>query len=71
MQYNAPDVATHMAQYQMYRQLIQQSTLMAFMDAFRIFGALCIAVIPLLLLCKTTSHKLRKKKPEQEISIGH
>ena len=71
MQYNAHDIATHMAEYQMYRQLIQQSTLMAFMDAFRIFGALCIAVIPLLLLCKTTSHKLGKKKSEQEISIGH
>lgn len=60
MQYQAPDIAGHMAQYQMYRQLIQQSTLMAFMDAFRIFGVLCIVVIPLLFFCKTTSHKTNK-----------
>lgn len=70
MQYTAPDMANHMAQYQMYRQLIQQSTLMAFMDAFRIFGALCIAVIPLLLFCKTTSHKIRRQK-NHDITIGH
>ena len=57
MQYNASDVASHLAQYQMYRQLIQQSTLFAYMDAFRIFGALCLCVIPLVFLCKTKSHK--------------
>ena len=57
MQYNAPDVASHLAQFQMYRQLIQQSTLFAYMDAFRIFGALCLCVIPLVFLCKTRSHK--------------
>lgn len=60
MQYNAADVANHLAQYKMYQQLIQQSTLFAFMDAFRIFGVLCFVVIPLLLLCKTTSHKERQ-----------
>lgn len=57
MQYNAPDVANHLAQFQMYRQLIQQSTLLAFMDAFRIFGILCMGVIPLLLLCKPKKDK--------------
>ncbi len=58
MQYNAADIANHLAQYQMYRQLIQQSTLFAFMDTFRIFGVLCLALIPLLIFCKTTSHKI-------------
>ncbi len=61
MQYNAPDVANHLAEFQMYRQLLQQSTLFAYMDAFRIFGLLCFAVIPLVLLCKTTSHKINRK----------
>ncbi|MCM1010219.1 MAG: DHA2 family efflux MFS transporter permease subunit [Fusobacterium sp.] len=70
MPYHAPEIANHMAESQMYRQLIQQSTLLAFMDAFRIFGILCIAVIPLVLVCKTNSHKLGKKQ-NQEINIGH
>ncbi len=62
MQYNAPDVANHLAQFQMYRQLIQQSTLFAFMDTFRIFGVLCVVLIPLLIFCKTTSHKSNRQK---------
>ena len=41
-----------MAQYSLYGQLVKQSTLWAFIDSFRIFGALCIAVIPLLMLMK-------------------
>ncbi len=45
-------VAEYMAQKMLYGQLIQQSTLSAFIDSFRIFGALCILVIPLLLLMK-------------------
>ena len=52
MQYTSPDMAQHMAQYMQYRQLIQQSTLWAFMDAFRIFGLACFAIIPLLLFIK-------------------
>lgn len=51
-QYAHPSVANYMGQYTLYRQLIQQSTLWAFMDAFRIFGMLCLIVIPLLLLIK-------------------
>lgn len=45
-------VAQYMAQYSYYGQLIKQSTLWAFIDSFRIFGVLCLAVIPLLLLMK-------------------
>lgn len=45
-------VAHYMAQYSYYGQLIKQSTLWAFIDSFRIFGVLCLAVIPLLLIMK-------------------
>lgn len=51
-QYTSIDVAHHMAQYVQYGTLIKQSTLWAFMDSFRIFGLLCFALIPLLLLFK-------------------
>lgn len=50
--YTEHSVAQYMAQYSYYGQLIKQSTLWAFIDSFRIFGVLCLAVIPLLLLMK-------------------
>ncbi len=50
--YTEHAVSQYMAQYSMYGQLIKQSTLWAFIDSFRIFGVLCIASIPLLLLMK-------------------
>lgn len=56
--YAEQSVAQYMAQYSYYGQLVKQSTLWAFIDSFRIFGALCIAVIPLLLLMK----KLKRLK---------
>ncbi|MBP7211710.1 DHA2 family efflux MFS transporter permease subunit, partial [bacterium] len=37
------------ANYLMYSQLLQQAGLWAYIDAFRIFGAVCFLVIPLLL----------------------
>ena len=49
-QYTHVSVANHMAQYLQYGTLIKQSTLWAFMDAFRIFGLLCFMLIPLLFL---------------------
>ncbi len=52
MQYTQTAVAQYMAQYSLYRQLIQQSTLWAFIDSFRIFGLLCFGVIPLLFFMK-------------------
>ena len=52
-QYFPQSVANEMAQYSLYGQLIQQSTLWAFMDSFRIFGLACIVIIPLLLLIRT------------------
>ena len=45
-------VAQYMAQYSLYGQLIEQSNLWAFIDSFRVFGMLTLAVIPLLLLMK-------------------
>ncbi|MFI3299933.1 MAG: DHA2 family efflux MFS transporter permease subunit [Candidatus Gastranaerophilales bacterium] len=51
-QYTHTTVANYMAQYSMYGQLIQQSTLSAFIDSFRIFGTLCFLVIPLLFIMK-------------------
>jgi len=51
-QYTSVDVAHHMANYSQYGTLIKQATLWAFMDSFRIFGLLCFALIPLLLLFK-------------------
>lgn len=50
--YTEHSVAQYMAQYSYYGQLVKQSTLWAFIDSFRIFGMLCLAVIPLLLLMK-------------------
>ena len=50
--YSEHSVAKYMAQYSYYGQLVKQSTLWAFIDSFRIFGVLCLAVIPLLLLMK-------------------
>ena len=50
--YTQGSVAEYMAEYSLYGQLIKQSTLWAFIDSFRIFGVLCLAVIPLLLFLK-------------------
>lgn len=53
-QYAHMSVAQYMAQYSMYGQLVKQATLWAFIDSFRIFGLLCFAVVPLMLLIKKT-----------------
>ena len=52
-QYTELSVANYMAQTTLYKQLIQQSTLWAFIDSFRIFGLLCFIIIPLLLFIKS------------------
>ena len=51
-QYTHMTVAQYMAQYSIYGQLVKQSTLWAFIDSFRIFGILCFAVVPLMILIK-------------------
>ena len=47
-----PFTADYMGRYNVYRLLQQQSTLSAFIDAFRIFAVACIVIIPLILLLK-------------------
>ena len=50
--YTHISVATHMAEYSQYGTLVKQANLWAFMDSFRIFGVLCLVLIPLLFLFK-------------------
>ena len=50
--YMHPSVADYAAQYSMYGQLMEQSTLWGFMEAFRICGIASIVVIPLVFLIK-------------------
>ena len=56
-QYTSASMANYMAQYSQYGELVTQSTLWAFIDSFRIFGLLCIVLIPLLLLFKRNTAK--------------
>ena len=61
--YTEQAVSQYMAQYSMYGQLVKQSTLWAFIDSFRIFGVLCLAAIPLLLLMK------KPKKAKEPVAV--
>lgn len=51
---NSTDVHTakYMGEHVIYSQLMQQSNLMAFIDAFRVFAIACIVIIPLIFLIK-------------------
>ena len=60
-QYHPTEIAKHMAEYVQYGTLIKQSTLWAFMDAFRIFGLLCFALIPLLFLLRRSKFQPKQK----------
>jgi len=60
-QYMHISIAEIKANYLMYTQLLQQSNLWAFMDAFRIFGVLALIVIPLVFLLDKN-----KKDPDKE-----
>ena len=42
--------ANYMGQNLIYKQLMQQANLMAFIDAFRVFAIACIIIIPLIFL---------------------
>lgn len=44
--------AKYMGEHVIYGQLMQQSNLMAFIDAFRVFAIACIVIIPLIFLIK-------------------
>jgi DHA2 family multidrug resistance protein len=43
-----------------YKQLIQQSTLMAYMDCFKIYAAMLIMLVPLIFLFKKVKYKKNK-----------
>jgi MFS transporter, DHA2 family, multidrug resistance protein len=45
-------IASKKANFMMYGELLQQSNLWAYMDAFRIFGLACLCLVPLLFLMK-------------------
>lgn len=64
--YSALPVAQQKANYLMYVELLKQSNLWAFMDAFRIFGLLCLLTIPLLFFMKP-----HKTKDGDDVSIMH
>lgn len=50
--YWALPLAQQKANYLMYADLLRQSYLWAFMDAFRVFGLICFIIIPLVLFMK-------------------
>lgn len=55
--YSHVSVATTKANFLMYAELLKQSNLWAFMDAFRIFGLLCFLIIPILFFLKSGTGK--------------
>lgn len=59
-QYTNVETAQYMAQNVLYKQLIQQATLLGFMDTFRMFSIAAIIIIPSLFLIKniTSSEKM-------------
>jgi len=50
--YSHVSLAQTQANYLMYMDLLKQSSLWAFMDAFRIFGLICFLIIPILFFMK-------------------
>ena len=56
-QYTHPVIAGHMAQSVLYKQLIQQSTLLGFVDTFRMFSIVAMIIIPTLFLLKNIDYK--------------
>ena len=56
-----PATATGMAQGKLYGQLIQQSTLCAFMNAYRIYAILILTLIPLVFVLKRIDYKNKEQ----------
>ena len=56
-QYTHPVTANYMAQNMMYKQLIQQSTLLGFVDTFRMFSIAAMIIIPTVFLLKNIDYK--------------
>lgn len=56
-QYVHPVIANHMAQSTLYKQLVQQSTLLGFVDTFRMFSIAAMIIIPTVFLMKNIDYK--------------
>lgn len=54
--YSHVSLASQKANFLMYVDLLKQSSLWAFMDAFRIFGLICFLIIPILFFMKPSSN---------------
>jgi len=55
--YMNPAVAAHKANYLMYGSLLKQSYLWSFIDNFRLYGFICIALVPTVLIFKRVRHQ--------------
>lgn len=66
-QYAHPIVAKEGANYLMYVDLLKQSSLWAFMDAFRFFGLICIILAPLIYFMD----KSESKNSEESMAAMH
>lgn len=62
-QYVHSSVAEQQANYLMYAELLKQSSLWAFMDAFRIFGLITLMFIPLVFLLDKHTHDDSENMP--------
>lgn len=60
-QLTGPALANIKANVVVYKQLVQQSTLMAYMDCFKIYAAALVLLIPLIFLFKKVKYKKTKK----------
>ncbi len=56
-QFTHPVTAQYMAQNMMYNQLVQQSTLLGFVDTFRMFSIAAVVIIPTVFLLKNIDYK--------------
>lgn len=66
--YSVLPLAQQKANYLMYVDLLKQSNLWAFMDAFRIFGLICFLIVPLLLFMKPHT---KSDSEESDMSAMH
>lgn len=48
-----PQTATYLGQKLLYNEMLQQSTLWAFIDSFRVYAVACIVIIPLVFIVRT------------------
>lgn len=60
-QYTHPVTAQYMAHGVVYKQLIQQATLMGFVDTFRMFAIAAVIVIPTVFFLKNIDYKKEEK----------